>query len=490
MSDAPSANDGAPAASGRRHHLTPLGSARRFVDGDGRDVRYVRERGQWIVWNGRCWQEDDGVGLQRRAKETVLAMYREAETCHDHERNELVRHAQRSESLKALTELTKLAISEAGVAVRVADLDPDPWLLGCQNETLDLKTGGLRPHRREDLITRLVPVDYDADAACPRWEAFLDRAMAGDADLVGYLQRAAGYALTGDASEQALFFLVGDGANGKSTFLETLGEVLGPHAVQADASCFLRRKGGGPRNDLARLAGARLVAAAETESDAALAEAMVKMVTGGERIAARFLYHETFEYAPTFKLFLATNHLPRIAGTDEGIWRRLRVVRFGVTIPERERDKRLREALRAELPGILSWAVRGCLEWQRAGGLGEPVAVVAANAGYRAEMDGVGRFLAECCVRGEDRVTPMGDLFTGYQAWCAASGEEPLPKYRFGNQLTRHGLAAHRGTRGVAVRLGVGLRRDVSGRSAGVGAEPAPVRIDDYRVGRLERAGR
>jgi putative DNA primase/helicase len=223
----------------------------------------------------------------------------------------------------------------------------------------------LRKHRREDLITKLAPVDYVPQAQCPEWEKFLDRIMAGNRALIAFLQRAVGYALTGDTREQVLFVLYGTGANGKTTFLETVRAMLGDYAMHTNFSAFLQSEHSTARNDLARLAGARFVSASEVQGGRRLSEDVIKQITGGDTVTARYLYHEFFEYRPQCKLFLAVNHRPVIRGTEHAIWRRVHLIPFTVTIPNEEQDKTLGEKLRAELPGILNWATQGCRDWQK-----------------------------------------------------------------------------------------------------------------------------
>jgi putative DNA primase/helicase len=264
--------------------------------------------------------------------------------------------------------------------------------------------------------------------------------MDGQAALITFLQRAVGYALTGDTSEHVLFLLHGTGRNGKSTFLETLHALLGDYAKQADFATFLARKHDTVRNDLAELQGARFVAAVEVEEGRRLAENLVKQLTGGDRIKARFLYQEYFEYVPQFKVFLACNHKPVIRGTDLAIWERIRLIPFTVTIPKAERDTHLLTKLLQELPGILAWAVQGCLAWQQHG-LGEPQAVVQATGAYRAEMDLLGSFLEDTVVLGTHHQVTSKDLYTAYCTWCETNGETPMSKKALGSRLLERGCA-------------------------------------------------
>ena len=264
--------------------------------------------------------------------------------------------------------------------------------------------------------------------------------------------------------------LHGTGANGKTTFLEVVRTLLGNYAKTADASLLLTKKSEGVRNDVARLAGARFVSTAETEAGRRLAEALVKQLTGGDTITARFLYSEHFEFKGHFKLFLATNHRPHIRGVDKAIWRRIRLIPFEVTIPDDEQDKALPEKLNAELPGILAWAVQGCLEWQMEG-LGIPPEISAATEAYRQESDVVGAFIAERCVQKSGIKTAAGKLYQEYQQWCEQNGEESLKQRDFGMQLSERGFKPGRDGR-TRFRLGIGLVTDVTDGDASPGKSP------------------
>lgn len=265
-----------------------------------------------------------------------------------------------------------------------------------------------------------------------------------------------GYSLTGHTSEQVLLLLYGIGANGKSTFLETVRALLGDYATQADFTTFLKRESDGARNDLARLVGTRFVSAVEAEAGKPLAEALVKQLTGGDTITARFLFREFFDFRPAFKLWLAANHKPTITGGDHGIWRRMRLVPFTVTIPEAERDAKLTSKLAAELPGILAWAVRGWLAW-RAAGLGLPPEVQAATASYRDEMDALGPFLDEATAAVDGARITAKELYEAYEAWCAANGERPRSQKGFAMSLRERGFEAVKGSKGVRCWSGLAL---------------------------------
>ena len=410
----------------------------------GQDLRFCYVWGKWLHWNGCSWQLDEIEQINRLAKTTVRQIFSEVAQLEDpEERKTLARHAFKSESHNRVQAMIRMAESEENIPVTPNQLDNHPWLLNCQNGVVDLRTGELLPHQRESLMTKIVSVDYIPDAPAPRWEAFLYRIMHERQDLVDFLQRAVGYGLTGETNEQILFLLYGIGANGKTTFLETLRAMLGEYAHHTDFSTFAVKNHDPVRNDLARLVGTRLVTAIESEEGRRFSEVVVKQLTGGDALTARFLYREFFEFKPTFKLFLATNHKPVIKGTDHAIWRRIRLVPFTVTIPDEEQDKALNDKLREELPGILAWAVRGCLAWQEQG-LGAPEEVLNATQDYKNEMDVLGSFLEECCVQeGYVHVTSKA-LYQAYEQWCEANSEDQMTQRALGLRLQERGLISER----------------------------------------------
>lgn len=422
--------------------LTDTGNAERFAQQHFRDARYSAEWRRWVLWDGRRWVKDLSGKVTQLAKATVLRLYAEAaNTLDDAEREKLARHAAGSDRAQRIAAMVTLAESEAGIPVSADDFNRNPWLLNVANGTLDLRSGQLHLHERRDLITKLVPIDWDPRAECPRWEAFLERIFAGDRALIQFLQRAVGYSLTGLTTEQCFFLLHGTGDNGKSKFLEAVRGVLGEYAMQADFTTFLVRKREGPRDDIARLFGSRLVTASEGNEGRAFDEALVKHLTGGDRVTARELFENSFEFTPEFKIWLATNHKPAVRGTDRGIWRRIRLIPFAVQIPEAERDQHLGEKLAAELPGILAWAVAGCQLWQRQG-LGVPVVVQQATEAYRAEMDVLGAFLSECCELASGYSCGATELYLTYKQWSDSSGHRYDSQTAFGRKLSDRGFGA------------------------------------------------
>jgi len=443
-------------------NLTEMGNAERFVADHGGNVRYCYAWSRWLVWTGVRWERDEGGKVHRLAKETVRGIYQEAAAAADENRRKaLAQHATRSEAEAKIRAMLELAKSE--VPVSTDELDANPWLLNCNNGTIDLRTGELREHRREDLITKLAPVDYDADAEAPEWAKFLADVLPSVA-LRAFVQRAAGYSLTADTRERILFILHGMGRNGKSTFLEALREVLGAddgYAMKTPAETLMAKPTGGIPNDVARLNGARFVSAAETEANRRLAEALVKEITGNDTISARFMRAEWFDFKPTHKVWLATNHKPEIKGTDPAIWDRIRLVPFTVRIPDDAVDLALPGKLKAEIAGILSWAVEGCLEWQREG-LGNPEEVRAATDAYRQEMDTLARFIEDRCVLAPNAQVDATPLFNAFKEWCVDVNETPGSQKSFGMRLKERGFEDDRDSRTRRkVWRGIGLFTDV-----------------------------
>ena len=486
------ANAPSDSADGPDFHLTDLGNAERLVRKHGSNVRYCHKWGAWLIWNGRRWRVDENGAIVRLAKDTVRQMYKDAARLTERAGelpedalNERMKVAEKAEALLAwakksehaqrINAMITLAESEPGIPVSPDDLDAHPWLFNCRNGTLDLTTGALRPHDRADLITKMTVVDYDANAACPTWLKFLADIFEGNHALIEFIRRALGYSLTGDISEQVLFILYGTGQNGKSTLIEAVRALLGDgYAQQADFSSFLARQNEGPRNDLARLFGSRFVSTVEVEAGRRLSEVVVKQLTGGDRITARFLFREFFEYTPAFKLFLACNHKPVIYGTDYAIWRRIRLIPFTVTIPKDQQDKRLPAKLRDEMAGILTWMVRGCLDWQR-DGLTEPAEVSEATEDYRTEMDALAGFIGECCIVSPKMKAPASDLYKAYTAYCERNGEEPLKQKTFGLRLGERELERRRDSGpGRIWWHGIGLRADGPTEPTGAKHEGEP----------------
>ena len=424
----------------RIFHLTDTGNAERLAQRYGHDVRYCTLWKKWLVWDGHRWKKDDVNQILKLSKDVVRYIYQEAaQITNDNTRREIVKHALYSEASNKRIDMLKMAQAEDNIPILPNQLDTDPWLLNVQNGTLDLRTGELYDHKREDYQTYYLDIPYDTKARCPTWIKFLNRVTNNDTTLMDYLQKVVGYCLTGDTTEQCLFFLYGYGHNGKTTFVETLQSLLSEYALSTPINTLLTKNYQGVPNDIASLKGARLVTTSEVPEGKRLNEPLVKDLTGGDTISARFMHSEFFNFKPQFKLLMFGNHKPVIHGTDEGIWRRMRLIPFTVTIPPKERDSRLGQKLLKELPGILAWAVEGCRAWQRYG-LGIPEIVRKATASYRDEMDAVGVFISECCVIDRRAKATARDLYSHYLRWCEENGERPITQTRFGMSLTERGF--------------------------------------------------
>jgi putative DNA primase/helicase len=452
----------APAAAGKqaepkRFNLTDAGNGERLTHRWGNVFRYCTHRG-WYYWTGKRWLLDEVEKIEKAALETVrripdeLPLHLEGIDGEDEASTELrdkitgevlgwARSSEGKGHLSAAVELCH-AIGQ-GINVRIGVFDQDQWLFNCDNGTLDLRNGEFRAHQQEDMLTNISPVVYDPKADCPLWQEFLETVLAGDQELIAFLQRAAGYSLTGSTAQHCLFMLYGNGRNGKTTFLEVLQHVLGTYGQSTSMEIFLAKNQEGIPNDLAALCNARFVTGVETEDGRRLAEAKVKQITGGDTIAARFLHKEFFQFQPQFKIWIGTNHRPVIRGTDEGIWRRIRLVPFTVYIPDGKVDEKLKDKLLSEASGILNWMLAG-LEEYRLGGLMEPEAVVAATDDYRKAEDWLQRFLDAETREGAGPAerTQARAVYERYKRWAEETREYVQSERKFNDAMDGHGVAS------------------------------------------------
>ena len=447
------------AGHGETLHLTDMGNAGRLIRLHGRDLHYCTVWGKWLVWDGTRWRIDDTDKVYRMAKETALLIYEEAARGGtEAERKAIAAHAVRSESQGKIEAMVGLAASEGGIPVRPDDLDADPWLFNVANGTVDLRTGDLGPHRRGDLITKAAPVVHDTDARYPQFAHFMMRVMgaSGKANLITYVQRTLGRCLTGDVTEHRLEMWYGVGANGKTTLMNAVRDVMGDYARMAAPGLLLGKHNDRHPTEIADLKGARFVGSVEVGENRKLAEELVKQLTGGDRLKARFMRQDFWEFEPTHKLVVACNHKPTVRGSDHAIWRRIRLVPFDVIIPDHEQDKNLGAKLRAERSGILNWLVKGCLGWQREG-LTDPNEVKTATADYRAEQDTIASFIEDCCNADENQKTTSAALYTAYSDWCKTTHEEQVSKRGFGLRLAEQGYVRGKEKGGKRLWFGLGL---------------------------------
>lgn len=423
-------------------NLTDMGNAERLVSRYGKILHYCYERKRWLVWDGKAWEWDAGNKVAALAKLAVRKIYHEAgNEADEKKRKGIASHAAKSESDPRLTGMINLAQSEPNISIKLTDLDTNQWLFNCLNGAVDLRSGELLPHRKEDLMTVLVPIEYNPNARCDLWMQFMERVTGSNIDLITYLQRAVGYSLTGDTRSQTMFFLYGLGSNGKSTFITLIRKLTGGYGAKANTSLFMTKdkNSGGPSEDLANLQGKRFVTASEIEDGRRLAVVLIKEMTGGEAIRADRKYEHEIEFQPVHKIWLVGNHKPVITDTTLSIWRRVKLIPFTVTIANEEIDPNLPAKLESELPGILVWAVRGCLEWQRCG-LGEPKAVTNATSDYRHEQDILGDFIDDYCLLKTTAAVPKHDLKTAYEEWCNSTGSQPVSQKTFRARLIERGI--------------------------------------------------
>lgn len=412
------------------------------------DLRYVAAWGKWIAWDGCRWRTDDTLSVYDRAREIC----RSAATNSEKESVSV-----RLAAAATVSAVERLARADRRHAATVDQWDADSWLLNTPGGTVDLRTGVLRPSRREDYQTKIAATAPGGE--CVQWLRFLDQVTDGSEPLKGFIKRMCGYALTGSTCEHALFFLFGTGANGKSVFINTVAGVMGDYARTAAIETFIASQSEKHPTDLAGLQGARLVTAVETEDGRRWAESKLKALTGGDKIAARFMRQDFFEFVPQFKLVIAGNHKPGLRTVDEAMRRRFNLLPFTVTIPPRERDSELTERLRAEWGGILQWMIEGCLEWQR-DGLNPPEAVRNATDQYMADEDSFGRWLDDCCVTKRGCWTPASALFQSWQQWCEKYSEHAGSQKRFSQNLESRGFVGER-TSAARGFTGIALREDL-----------------------------
>lgn len=427
---------------------------------------YVFAWGEWVGFDGKRWKRDAGDAITRAALEVTGELADEiaraaTQTSDGGAAASKFRFARGLLSRRVLENVLVLARAFEGMNATADQFDRDPWALNCENGTLDLRTGKLRPHRAEDMFTKLAPVAFDPLAVSDAWERFLDDATAGDEELRAFLQRAAGASVVGDNRDERLFLLLGPAATGKSTFAEAIKTTLGDYASTADFRTFLARRADdhGPRQDLARLQGARVVTSSEVKAGARLAEEVVKTLTGRDVVTARFLYGREFEFKPAFTLWLLANEAPRADAADDAIWRRIVRVPFENVIPEDRRDP----AVKAELTdparsgaALLAWLVAGCLDWQR-DGLAIPDSITRATAAYREECDPLAAFWEERCAFEPGATATPSEIARAAGSWCEANNVPPIKSPRtLANLLRAKGAKlerAHQGRRYLGVRV-------------------------------------
>ena len=438
--------------------LTDTWNARRLVEDNHDEILWCEVLKQWFIYDGTRYKRDLTREIERRAEHTVKGLYHQAASIASSEdRHQMVKWAMSSESRQKLTNMVESA--KRMVPAHPNEFDRDVLLFNVLNGTVDLRTQQLRPHLRSDLLSKRASLKFDPSAICPQWIAFLARIFADNQAIIEFVQRLFGYCLTGQLTEQIVVILYGTGANGKSTLLSVLRSLAGDYAYHCRPEVFTAKRGDSQGFELVPLAGVRVVTATETSAGRRLDEALVKEMTGGEPVTCAPKYGDFFSFQPQFKPLLATNHKPEIRGTDEGIWRRVLLLPFTVTIPEKERDRDLARKLEGELPGILNWALAGVNDFFKTG-LRMPDEVRSATAEYRAEQDILANWIEEHCTLDSHASAEYAALYKDYVAWCETNKEEPINKSRFSSSLDERGCPAHRGAKGKRLRLGIDLRGD------------------------------
>jgi putative DNA primase/helicase len=424
-----------------KYPRTDAGNAELFGAIFENQLRYDYTNNRWLIWREHWWEEDINGQIVRDTKYATRRRLKAAMTIEDDVlRKAEIKWARQSESLPRLKSMLELSQAERPLADSGTEWDSRPFLLGVKNGVIDLRSGKLREGRPSDKITLHSNIEFDPNAQCPRWGQFLFEIFAGDTELIEFVQRAVGYSLTGDTSEQVIFLCYGTGANGKSTFLEVLREVAGGYGYNLPFSAFELRARSTIPNDVAALDGRRFVTAIETNESVELNEARMKALTGSDRVTARHLYKEFFTFIPRAKFWLAFNHRPYVADDSQGFWRRIRLIPFLVQFPEETADKELMPILKAEAAGILAWAVRGALAWKN-NGLGMPSAVKQASEAYREESDPLEDFIVERCTTAPEVQCAAADLWEEYKSWATENlVDRPLDRRAFSRRLETRGF--------------------------------------------------
>jgi putative DNA primase/helicase len=450
------------------YNFSDVGNAERLVAIHGKNIKFNPLQQKWMLWSGKHWQIDESLQIERLAKDIIKRVQRAGEnlTTNDEEYMPVLeKYKKKIESFVLKSEgdpriKAMLNQSKSQNNVMMVNTDEDIFSLNILNGTFDLKTGEIKDHNRSHNITKLINITYDSNKDCPNWKSFLDRIFLGDKELIEYIQKTIGYSLTGSMTEQCFYMCYGGGANGKSTFLNTIQKILGDYSdTLKGSSLMVKRNDDGARGDLAKLKGKRFVIASELNEGQTFDESLLKALTGGDIVPVRYLYGEDFPLIPQFKLWIGTNEKPKVKGTNLGIWRRVRLIPFLYTFKEEDKDPNFYEKfIEPELDGILNWAVEGCLKWQKEG-IEIPQKVMMAVEEYQNEMDSIGRFLEECCMVGNEYSVKASLLYDEYVKWCSDNREHEISNVKFSKKITEKGFEKSRKTSAVYYS-GIGLVDD------------------------------
>ena len=458
-------------------NYTDLGNAERFVAMYKNSIKYNTDKNKWMVWNGKFWSDDDQSSITPMVKRTIRSI--EEDNPND---GAAKAHSLRSESSGSISSMLFLATKEVGIPVREDQLDSVPNIVVAENGSIDLRTGSIIEPSRDHLCSKTMAIPYDKEAKAPRFMKFLDEIMLGDAEKIEFLQRWFGYSLTADTSAQSFLIMYGTGANGKSTLVELISRISGGYAKSAPPDTFTLKQAGGIPNDIAALRGSRLVLTTETEANARLAESKVKYMTGGDRVSARFMRGEFFEFVPQWKIVISTNHRPRVSGGDFGIWRRVLLLPFKFQADGSNLDPLLPQKLWEEREGVLAWMVDGARKWYLDGmgrtGLAIPKSILVETQEYRVDDDLIGRYVADECLTGLDLPYAHGEiessaLFKSFREWADGEGERfyaQMTQTMFGRAMRERGFESTRGKggrkvyKGIYPKLGMTISEQMGGK--------------------------
>lgn len=438
----------------QRFFLSDITNAELFTDMNKNNLRWCRDYGGWFLFNGKVWRKDNNDKIKTFAVKTIDKL---TEICYAAKGDIAHAHLKRSSSNAGLNAM--IDCSKGFIGCSVEDFDANELLFNCNNGTINIETREFRTFQPSDMLTKMGYVDYVEDAKCPLWLKFLDEIFLSDKEIIEFMQRVIGYSMTNSTIEQCMFIFYGQGRNGKSKFIESIFNIMGDYAMNCPSQTFAVKQNPGIPNDVARLKGARMVTAIESNQNVYLDESMIKQMTGGDRITARFLNKEFFEFNPTFKIFFATNHKPRIRGTDTGIWRRIHMIPFLLNITEEQEDRQLGEKLRKEASGIFNWMLDGYRAYKEQG-LNVPSKIKEHTQLYREEEDDIGKFLKEECIIQKGGAIPTVEFCNRF---------EEVMGYKRGNRaiveyMTRNGFRPNEDCRifinGKRQKCFIGLRWD------------------------------
>lgn len=433
---------------------TDLYNARRFAEMFKNDLRWSRDYGGWFIWNGKLWERDNNNAIRKFPVQVYDELKRQLEEwTGDNTSQELfARHVKSTGSEGKMNAMSNTA--QAFLGAQAAEFDAETELFNCTNGTYNLSTHEFQSHDPNDMLSKMSGVKYDYEAKCPMWFKFLDDIFIGNEDIIEFIQRAIGYSLTTSTKEHCMFIFYGTGANGKSRFIDTIVSMLGDYALNCPSSTFIKKQATGIPNDIARLKGARMVTAIESNQNVSLDEMVIKQVTSEDKITARFLNKEFFDFVPTFKVYFATNHKPNIHGTDNGIWRRIRMIPFEFRVTQQNEDKFLGEKLKKEMAGIFNWAIEGVKKWQR-NGLQTPQVILDATGTYQDEEDDIGNFIKDYCIEDPRGFIPSIEFKRRFKEVSGYNkGGKQISEY-----MLRHGIENGRqSVGGVQSRGWIGIR--------------------------------